>query len=176
MSTPIDTRNAIRVALQVALVSLCSYVCGFQFTSLFHGATASIGALWSMIAGMLVLQATRRSTWSSAWIRVLGTLVGSIIGAVYLSFLPYSAVGMAASILVTVLLCHAARIPDHARLASLTVAVIMVLSNLNPTLTPILSATLRFGESCIGTAVALIAVLIWPEPTGPLGAAPRPSR
>jgi uncharacterized membrane protein YgaE (UPF0421/DUF939 family) len=89
--------------------------------------------------------------------------VGSVVSAVYLSVLPFSAIGMA-SIFVTVLLCHAARIPDHVRPAALTVAIIMVLSNLSSTLTPILSTTLRFGESGVGTTNALIVVLVWPEP------------
>lgn len=111
-----------------------------------------------------MLQATLRGTWSSAWIRVLGTFVGSVVSAVYLSVLPSSAIGMAASMFATVLLCHAARIPDHVRPAARTVAIIMVPSRLSSTLTPILGATLRFGESCAGTANALIVVLVWPEP------------
>jgi len=161
------SRDATRVAVQSALVSLVSYWCGFYFTSFFHGASASIGGLWSVISGIVVLQATRRNTWSSAWLRILGTLVGAIVSAAYLFWLPFTAIGMAASILVTVLLCHAARIPDHARLAAITVAVIMVLSSLNPTLSPILSAALRFTESCIGTAIALLAVVMWPGPLAP---------
>jgi uncharacterized membrane protein YccC len=84
---------------------------------------------------------------------------------VYLSLLPFSVIGMAVCIFLTVLLCQAARVPDHARLAALTVAVIMVLSSVNPALSPILSAALRFAESCIGTALAVLAVLIWPETT-----------
>jgi uncharacterized membrane protein YccC len=59
-------------------------VCGFYFTSLFHGASAGIGGLWSLISGIVVLQSTRRNTWSSACLRILGTLVGSIISAAYL--------------------------------------------------------------------------------------------
>ena len=157
-------RDAARVALQSALASLVSYWCGFYFTSFFHGASASLGGLWSLISGLVVLQATRRNTWSSAWLRILGTLVGAIISAVYLSVLPFTALGMAASMLVTILLCHAARIPDHARLAALTVAVIMVLSSDNPTLSPVLSAALRFTESCIGTAIAVLTVVLWPGP------------
>jgi uncharacterized membrane protein YccC len=158
------SRDAARIALQIALVSLASYACGSYFTGLFHGASARIGGLWSMVSGIVVLQATRRTTWSSAWLRVLGTLIGSIIGAVYLSLLPFSAIGMAVCIFGTVLLCHAARIPDHARLAALTVAVIMVLSSVNQALSPILNAALRFAESCIGTALAVLAVLMWPGP------------
>jgi uncharacterized membrane protein YccC len=118
-----------------------------------------------MISGIAVLQATRSTTWSSAWLRLLGTLIGSIIAAVYLSLLPFSVIGMAVCIFLTVLLCQAARVPDHARLAALTVAVIMVLSSVNPALSPILSAALRFAESCIGTALAVLAVLLWPETT-----------
>jgi len=161
------SRDAARVAVQSALVSLVSYWCGFYFTSVFHGASASVGGLWSLISGLVVLQATRRNTWSSAWLRILGTFVGAVISATYLSWLPFTVVGMAASILVTVLLCHVARIPDHARLGAITVAVIMVLSSVNPTLNPILSGALRFTESCIGTAIAVLAVVVWPGPLAP---------
>jgi uncharacterized membrane protein YccC len=138
-------------------------VCGFYFTSLFHGASAGIGGLWSLISGIVVLQSTRRNTWSSACLRILGTLVGSIISAAYLSRLPFSAVGMAVCIFVTVLVCHTIRIPDHARLAAITVALIMVMSSNQPGLSPVLSATLRFCESCIGTAIAVLAVLLWSD-------------
>jgi uncharacterized membrane protein YccC len=171
--TPTFGLDALRVAVQIALVSLLAYVGGFRFTSLFHDASADIGALWSVISGILVLQATRRSTWSSACFRLLGTLVGSIISALYLSFLSFSPIGLAACTLATVLLCHAARIPEHARLAAFTVAVMMVLSNLHSTLTPILSGVLRLGESGIGAAMAVLVAFLWPEPAGPPGAAPR---
>jgi uncharacterized membrane protein YccC len=109
---------------------------------------------------MVVLQATRGTTLSSAGFRVLGTLIGSIVAAAYLSLLRFSAVGMAACILGTVLLCQAVRIPDHARLAALTVAVVMVLSSEDPGVSPVVSAALRFVESCIGTALAVLAVLV----------------
>jgi ABC-type uncharacterized transport system permease subunit len=42
-------------ALQSALASLASYWCGFYFTSFFHGASASLGGLWSLISGLVVL-------------------------------------------------------------------------------------------------------------------------
>jgi uncharacterized membrane protein YgaE (UPF0421/DUF939 family) len=62
-------------------VSLSSYVFGLQFTSLFHDASAGVGALYSVISGLLVLQPTRRGTWSTAWSQTLGTFAGSIISA-----------------------------------------------------------------------------------------------
>jgi uncharacterized membrane protein YccC len=157
-------RDALRVSVQVGLVSFVSYLAGFHFTALFHGASAGIGGLWSAISGIVVLQTTRRGTWSSAGLRIVGTAVGSTISAIYLSMLPFGAVAMAACMVVTVLICYGLRIPDHARLAAITVGVIMVTASFNPTMNPILNAALRFSESCIGTAMAVLAVLVWPGP------------
>jgi uncharacterized membrane protein YccC len=71
---------------------------------------------------------------------------------------------MAIAIGLTVLICHTFRVPDHARLAAITVAVIMVVSGADPRMNPLTNAALRFGESCIGTALAVLAVVVWPEP------------
>lgn len=155
--------EATRIAVQIALVSLASYWAGFHFTHLFHEASASIGGLWSMISGIVVLQATRRETWSSASLRVLGTFIGAVISALYLGVLPFSPWGMALSILATVILCQLFRIPDHARLAAITVAVIMVISSLHPDLNPLQNSALRFSESFLGTAMAVLAILFWPS-------------
>ena len=81
------------------------------------------------MSGIVVLQATRRETLSTASLRILGTLIGSIFSAAYLSLLPFSPIGMAGCIFATVLVCLVARIPDHARLGAVTVAVIMVVAS-----------------------------------------------
>jgi len=165
-AAPMIDRNALRTAVQIAFVSLASYVCGVYFTSLFHSASAGTGGLWAVMSGNVVLQATRRETWSSAWLQILGTFVGAIVSAAYLSLLPFSVVGMAGAVFVTVIVCHVFRIPDHARLAALAVSVVMVVSSFHPTLHPVLNAALRLAEACIGTAMAVLAVLVWPEPRG----------
>ncbi len=160
--------DATRVAVQTALVTLASYMAGLHTTGVFHGASASLGGLWSAISGIVVLQATQRDTWTSAWLRLVGTAIGSIISAAYLTVLAFSPIGMAASVFATVLVCYGARIPDHARLAAITVTVIMVTASINPALNPIENAALRFSESCIGIAMAVLAVLMWPGPKEPL--------
>jgi uncharacterized membrane protein YccC len=159
-------RIATSSAIQIALVSLASYLCGFYFSSLFHRPSAGMGGFWALISGIVVLQSTWRSTLSSAWLRVLGTLIGSIISAAYLFLLPFNPFGMAACIFATVLLCHAAGIPGHAQLAAITVALIMVVSSMDSTVSPITSAALRFSECCLGTAMAVLAVDIWPRGDG----------
>jgi uncharacterized membrane protein YccC len=92
---------------------------------------------------------------------MLGTLIGAAVSAAYLSFLPFDAFGIVVCILATVLLCHAAGIPDPARLAAITVARVMAISNLDQAVLPITSALLRFTESLLGAAMALLAVRFW---------------
>ncbi len=160
---PLMTPYAFRIAVQDALVSLLAYLAGSYFTQAVDGAATQIGALWSTISGIVVLQATRQETVATAWLRVLGTLIGASISAAYLSVLPFSPVGMAVSVGITVLFGHTCRVPDHARLAAITVAVIMVVSMADPRMNPLMNAAWRFGESCIGTALAVLAVVLWPE-------------
>ena len=158
------TRTALRIAVENTLVCLFGYLGGYYVTALFYAPSAALGGLWALISGIVVLQATRRETWASAWLRVLGTFIGAIISAIYLFLLPFSPLGMAVTVGVTVLLCQFIGIPDHARLAALTVAVIMVISSLHPEYHPFLNALLRFMESAIGTVLAVVVVLLWPEP------------
>ncbi len=157
------SRDRISVAIQNALVSLAAYLVGYYFTGLFHGRSSSIGGLWSLIAAIVVLQATSRDTWKSAVLRVLGTFIGAMLGGFYLYLLPFSPIGMAVSIGLTVLLCQALKVPDHGRLAAITVALIMVISSGNPELSPFANAALRFIESVIGAVIAVLAVLLWPK-------------
>ena len=157
------SRDRISVALENAVVCLAAYLAGAFFTSSFHGRSSSIGGLWCLISGIVVLQATTRDAWQSAVLRVLGTLIGAIIGGLYLYVFPFSPIGMAASVGLTVLLCQALNVPDHGRLAAITVALIIVISSGNPELSPFVNAALRFSESVIGAGIAVLAVLLWPK-------------
>jgi uncharacterized membrane protein YccC len=92
---------------------------------------------------------------------------------VYLSLLPFHPIGMAAAIFATGVICGAINVPSHGRLAAITVLVVMVTASLSPALNPGLNALLRFAESCIGTAVAVLVVLLWPQRRELRGNAPR---
>jgi uncharacterized membrane protein YccC len=99
-------------------------------------------------------------------LRVLGTAIGAFTSAVYLTVLPFHPIGMAVAIFATGVICTALRVPSHGRLAAITVIVVMVTASLDPALSPGLNALLRFAESCIGTAVAVLVVLLWPHSGG----------
>ena len=152
----------LRIPAEIALVALLAYWLGSWFTSLFPGYLPKIGGLWSAISAIVVTQATSKEALSSASLRILGSAIGAATSAVYLTLLPFHPAGMALAIFATLLLCAAVNVPSHGRLAAITVIVVMVTSSLDPKLSPGLNALLRFAESCIGTGVAVLAVLICP--------------
>ena len=152
----------LRIPAEIALAALVAYGLGTWFTSLFPGYLPKIGGLWSAISAIVVTQATSKEALSSASLRILGSAIGAATSAVYLTLLPFHPAGMALAIFATLLLCAAVKVPSHGRLAAITVIVVMVTSSLDPKLSPGLNALLRFAESCIGTGVAVLAVLIWP--------------
>ena len=162
--SPVTLAERLRTPAEIALAALVAYVLGAWFTSLFPGYLPKIGGLWSAISAIVVTQASRQETRSSASLRVLGSAIGAFTSAVYLTLLPFHPLGMALAIFATVLLCSAAHVPSHGRLAAITVIVVMVTASLDPRLSPVVNALLRFAESCIGTGVALLGLWIWPEP------------
>jgi uncharacterized membrane protein YccC len=169
--------NAVRMAVLSAVVSGLAFLGGSRFTGPFHGASALVGGLWSMVSSLVVLQSSRRHTIHSSWRRVFGTLIGALLSGLYLSVLPFSIWGMVACVGVTVLIGEAAGAPDHARLAAITVVIVMGTAVANPAVSPVVDAALRFAEACIGTAVAVGAVFLWPQAkAAEADAAPSPQR
>ena len=156
--------NAVLDALKTTFLAALAYSCGVYFTHFFHDASSLIGGLWAMVSGISVLPARRNAIWKFAGPQIIGTFFGAVVSALYLIFLPFSPIGLALSIFTTVLLCNAAGVPDHVRLAVATVALIMVLSSIHPGVHPALSAALRLSEACIGVVVAALTIMLWPQP------------
>ena len=157
------SRKEILISIQIALVALLAYLLGFRFTALFPGYFPKIGGLWSAISAVIVVQVSKKDTADSAWLRVIGTALGAAISALYLSLFPFHAVGMGASIFASSLICTSLNMNSWMRLSAITVLVVMVTASLNPALNPALNALLRFCESCIGSAVAVILISLWPK-------------
>lgn len=154
----------LRIPAEIAVAALVAYLIGFQFTSLFPDYLPKIGGLWSALSAVVVTQLTRKEAKSSASLRVLGSAIGALTSGIFLCIHPFDPFGMALAIFATVLICSAFKVPSHARLAAITVIVVMVTASLDAKLNPLLNALLRFLESCIGTGVALLAVWLWPSP------------
>jgi uncharacterized membrane protein YccC len=161
-SLRLGSRANVVIAVRTAAVCLASYLAGSSFTSLFHAGAGILGGVWSVVSGLVVLQATLEDTRGSAMLRVLGTFLGAVVAALYLFLFRFHPLGMAVAVGVTVLLCQALGVPDHARLAAVTVVIVLAVSVADPTIRPALNALLRFLESCIGAGIATLAVYLSP--------------
>jgi len=161
----------LSIAFQYAIISLLAFLISYYSVSAIERESSSLqttGAMWAMISGIIVLQETRQSTLDTASRRIFASFVGAVLSFVYLSFLPFSPLGMAFMIGITILLCTSLKIRDHARLAALTVGVIMIFSTISPDQSPFVNASLRFGEVIVGSVVAVVIEWIWPYLTGRL--------
>jgi len=156
--------GSTRIALRYVLVSLLAYFGAYYLTdTIRHVSTKfAIGALWAVIVGVVVIQATWISTVEKARFQILGGLVGAILSLVYLEILPFNPVWMALLIGLAAFLFHSLNRPDYAVPAALTVAVILIFSYLNPELSPLMNAGLRFSEIIIGSAIAILIVGLLP--------------
>lgn len=155
--------STARQVVETTIVAFVAFVVGSHFTHVFHGASSAIGGLWTVITGLLVLQSSRSETLSSAWLQLLGALIGAIISAAYLLIFPFSAVGMAVCIGFAVLLCQMLSVPSYGRLAGITVAVVLVVSSRFPTMNPLLNALLRFVKAAIGATLAVAVAYLRPR-------------
>ena len=153
------SRKEFLISVQIALVALLAYWLGFRFTALFLGYFPKIGVLWPAISAVIVVQVSKKDTADTAWLRVMGTALGATISALYLSLFPFRAVGMSVSIFVSSLICKSLNMNSWMKLSAITVLVVMVTAILNPAL----NALLRFCESCIGSAVAVFLISLWPK-------------
>jgi Predicted membrane protein len=148
-------RGDLGWALRYGLTALLGFFFGIVMGQRLHAPSAPIGALWCAIAGLAALQSTADETWKATRGQLLGTFVGAVIAALYLSLQPFSPWGLAACVGATVFACRRWRFADNGRQAAVNVAVIMVISSLHPDLNAFANSALRFTEACVGTAIAL---------------------
>jgi len=148
--------NIITVTLQNIIIVCAAFLCGFYFTSLFHEPTSFVGGLWAVMSGIIVLEGTARDSLRSAKTRIIGTLIGAIISGIYLYFFDFSIVGYAICVGVGILICHIFKIKHAVKLTGITISVILIVTAVEKELHPMMNAGLRFVESAIGTAVALL--------------------
>lgn len=157
----VDLVAACRIVLAVLLTEACGYLSG----SFIPYASASVGSLWAAASAIVVLSASATEAHTAAAKRVLGTLVGALVGWAYLQFFPETWFGTAACILLTVVVSQYFAVPDNGRLGCVTVLVVLVVSSLHPGIPPFTNAALRFVEAAVGSGVALLVATLWPYKT-----------
>ena len=136
---------------------LIAYLVGMYATGPFHKASRWMGALLACTSVVMVLQAeTFRNSLRPAWMRMLGTFIGVVIGYIYLRYFHFSIIGMLLSVFLLEMFCMMLDIYSKSRIATITLIIILLISQMEPNVDPLTNCLLRFFESGVGVGVGLL--------------------
>lgn len=152
-----------RIAVKAAVAATLSLVLGVLFGHLFDRPDTLVSGLWTVLSSIVVVNAYLGGTYIAAVIRFLGTLVGAVVAGLCITTMGSSAPVVGLGVFLTVVICSLLRLKESVRIASITTALIMILSASQPTLSPWLFGFFRFVDSTMGIIIAVIvAHTLWP--------------
>lgn len=143
------------MAVAKSIAVLISYLIGFYLTGGFHSESQYFGAMLASIASVVALQADLKTSIKQGWLRVLGTFIGAVIASGYLLVFPFSVEGMIVTVFILEIICMAFSIPDNGKMATIALIVIMLISQKNPTIPPLVNSSLRFMETVVGAVIGI---------------------
>ena len=94
------------------------------------------------------------------WLRVLGTFIGAVVAYVYLVNFRFSPAGMVVAVVLEEVICMMFKVPDNGKMATITLIIVLIVSERSPDLSPLANGLLRFSEATVGAVVGIAAV--WP--------------
>lgn len=143
------------MAVAKSIAVLLSYLAGFYLTGSFHDESRYFGAMLAAIASVVALQADLKTSIKQGWLRILGTFIGAVIATIYLLIFPFSVTGLIATVFVLEIACMMLSIPDNGKMATIALIVIMLISQKNPNIPPIVNSSLRFLETVVGAGIGI---------------------
>jgi uncharacterized membrane protein YccC len=116
---------------------------------------------WAAISALIVMQSNVGATLSASRTRLAGTAVGAVVGGAFTALLGDNMLDFTLAVTVAFFLCFMLRLPDSQRLATVTVAIIMLIGR---SASVWVIALHRFTEVSIGILIALvISLTLWPS-------------
>lgn len=139
---------------------LAAYLVGMYVTGPLHAASRWMGAMLACTSVVVVLQRPGyRESLQVGLTRVLGTFIGALVAYIYLALFPFTVVGMLAAVFVLEMLFMLLNIYQNGYIATMTLLIIMLISQMEPNVNPAVNCMLRFFESAVGTGVGV--GLLW---------------
>jgi len=151
----ISKRLSLFMAIEATLAIGTSYFLGMTFARLVQLDGSFISGLWCVISTILVLQVMMKQTVKQAWLRIFGSVMGSLTSGIVATLFGYGVGSLCLSIFLTIILVSLFRVKKTFRLACLTVSVIIVIGMVHPDIPPWMNAVSRLAESMIGAGVAV---------------------
>lgn len=158
MITPLEILRRVQpleVVAKAVAVTL-AYLLGFAITSHFHEASSLTGAMLACVSAIVVQQQPDiRHAIQQGWLRVLGTFIGVVVAYLYLINFRFSAIGMVVAVLLQEVICMLFKVPDNGKMATITLVIVLIVSEQSPNLTPLANGLLRFSEATVGAVVGI---------------------
>ena len=137
-----------------------AYLAGVYVTGSFHSVSRWLGALLSCTSLVIVLQAGNfHDSLRSAYMRIVGTFIGAFIGYIYLVSFHFSLFGMLCAVFLLEMLCMMIGIYAKSRIATITLIIILLITQIEPNMNPLTNCALRLFESVVGVGVGV--ALLW---------------
>jgi uncharacterized membrane protein YccC len=117
-------------------------------------------AYWAPISALVVTQSTLGAAWTISRQRLVGTILGAVLGALLALKSGSNAIIFGVSVFGTGLLCAALHLDRAAfRFAGITLAITTLVTRTSPAWG---IGAERFVEVSVGIAVALLLTAVWP--------------
>ena len=124
---------------------------------------------WAAISAIIVMYADVSSTLKASGFRLIGTALGVTVGAAFAALFGQRLWAFGLAVAITVYICGLLGFADAARLAGVSVAIVMLTSPPGHNWT---AALHRFLEVSFGIVIAvLVSAVIWPARGEPVARA-----
>jgi uncharacterized membrane protein YccC len=151
------SRTTALESAKQAVKTAVAGVIALYITNLFHLPEG----YWAAISALIVMQSNVGATLSASRTRLAGTAVGAVVGGLFMAVFGINALGFAVAVTIAFFVCDLLHLADSQRLATVTVAIIMLIGH---TSAAWVIALHRFTEVALGILVALLVSLtLWPN-------------
>ncbi len=117
-------------------------------------------AYWATITTLIIMQSTLGAALAVSEQRLAGTALGAALAALLATKFESNMMVFGAGVFAIGLICAALRLGEAYRLASVTLAIVMLIAR---TKSAWIVALHRFVEVSVGIAVGLALTALWPE-------------
>jgi uncharacterized membrane protein YccC len=144
-----NSKQAIKTAV-AGVISL-------WVTNLFHLPQG----YWAAISALIVMQSNVGATLSASRTRLAGTAVGAVLGGLFFVLWGANTLAFALAVAIAFFVCDVLHLAESQRLATVTVAIIMLTGQTNSAWVIALN---RFAEVGLGILIALlVSLILWPN-------------
>jgi uncharacterized membrane protein YccC len=153
----------IKVAIKTGVVAALAWFIGDWLSQMGGRPPSLLSGIWCVVAAIVVVQEHIGGAYKVAFSRFSGIAIGSIFGSLLTHLLGATPLSLGIAVTITVAVCSAFLLKDSYRIASLSVAIVMVSWQFKPEVDPWRISLYRFIDSSVGIIVALAIVhLLWP--------------